>query len=202
MTDHSDVRILRLMPLLDDMEVNLTNIMAQQIGPNQDPAIRLLNSIDHLKSLLALCRPSVESKAYYMNAWTYHYLKKRVLTITNPDDYQYLDHLLVVDASVRECGSFYIQAIADVEKMEAWRDPALFYPGEAPAKISLFEFICSKSDWHEGHSVVRLEGSLTIQIAEVYERGAKVIISDAGLCGSTPHTLTVTLHWRRVSECE
>jgi len=65
----------------------VNNIPMKQIGPNQEPAIRLLNSVEHLTSLLALCQPSAESKAYYMNAWTYHYLKKRVLTITNTDYY-------------------------------------------------------------------------------------------------------------------
>ena len=43
---------------------------------------------------------------------------------------------------------------------------------------------------------MRLNGSLTLQIAELYERGVKLVISDAGLCGSTPHTLTVMLHWK------
>ena len=35
-----------------------------------------------------------------------------------------------------------------------------------------------------------------MKFAELYERSVKLVISDAGLCGSTPHTLTVMLHWK------
>ena len=123
-----------------------------------------------------------------MNAWTYHYM--------NPDDYQYLDYLLVMDATMGDVGSFYIQAIADVDGMEQWRDPTLFYPGDAPEKLSLIDLLGPRNIWQEGKSIVRLNGNITIKFAEIYDRGAKLVISDAGLCGSSPHTLTVKVDWK------
>ena len=52
-----------------------------------------------------LCQASEESKAFYQNAWSFHYLKKRVLTISNVEDYKFLPSPLCPHPTTPELGS-------------------------------------------------------------------------------------------------
>ena len=86
-----------------------------------------------------------------MNAWAYNYLKKCVLTITNPNDYIYLDVLMVSGTQMAEFGSLYLQSVADNEaplkaalaalngeRPKQLLEPRVFFPdGYTPDMLSL-----------------------------------------------------------------
>ena len=99
-----DVRVVRLLPLLEELKQSALAIVVKQ---EIEPALQVVNKVEQLNGLLSLCQPSQDSKEYYQNAWSFHYLKKRVLTITNPDDYKYLDSLLVTDTTLADYGALY-----------------------------------------------------------------------------------------------
>lgn len=48
----------------------------------------------------------------FMNAWSYHYLKRKILTITNTDDYKFLDALFIRSVDMEDFGNLYVSAIS------------------------------------------------------------------------------------------
>ena len=110
-----------------------------------EPVLAFMNVIEELRSVITLCQPSRESQSYYQNVFSYHYLKTKVLTITNPDDYKlYLDPLLATDTSIGDFGALYLQSVADgarppgdhvYQSDRLWLHPSMFFPGDEPAGL-------------------------------------------------------------------
>ena len=80
-----------------------------------EPIARLLNLLDQIDGYIAQCEISAHKRAAVLNVWTFHFVKSRVLQITNTDDYRYLDSLFVRSVALEPCfGVLYWHAIADM----------------------------------------------------------------------------------------
>lgn len=197
-SEHSDVRVLRLLPLLEDLKHTAFMIVAKK---QVESALQVVNIIEQLNGLLSLCQPSEESKKYYQNAFSLHYLKKRVLTITNPNDYKYLDRLLVTDSDLGDYGALYLQAAADAVEMRSghpWMDSSMYFPPQSVPEVSLFDFVCDRKLLKQGAVVSKLRGAIMLKIVEYDKDDRRMLIriSDAGVCAAAPHIMDVEVEWK------
>ena len=88
---HRDIRILKLVTLLKKLQAAGEAAVAREYGVTAGiPLAKMLNAVERLHGIIDLCMPSSLNRHYYNNAWAYNYLKKRVLTITNPNDFKVL----------------------------------------------------------------------------------------------------------------
>uniref|UniRef100_A0A7S2CND6 Uncharacterized protein n=1 Tax=Haptolina brevifila TaxID=156173 RepID=A0A7S2CND6_9EUKA len=151
-----------------------------------------------------------------MNAWSYHYLKKCVLTITNPADYQFLDTLMVTDTNMGAYGNLYLQAVADddkpvlmeLEHLEQRPDhlvePRVYWPPKDPTpKLTLDDLIglegeACKSVARQGDMADSFDGMrlVAMERVDLEHKQASLIISDAGLLGATPNVSTLEVRWK------
>ena len=91
---------------------------------NSNKAVgRMVSVVEQVESILQISQPDPNTQLLYQNAWSYHYLKKKVLTITDANDYKYLDRLLVSRVELGDYGGLYLQAVGNVEGLVGWRDP-------------------------------------------------------------------------------
>jgi hypothetical protein len=101
---------------------------------------QLLVKIGRIERIIALCKTSEATRLLYQNAWcvplpspsslgetasipsgslrerrscgrSYHFLKLRVLSISDERDYKYLDRLFVNDVEIRDNGILYLLAL-------------------------------------------------------------------------------------------
>ena len=96
-----DVRIQSLRQLTKKLKASACGVSPQ-----------LARLAERVLSLLDLCQITPLNRNLYMNAFGYHYLKKRVFAITDPSDYTYLDRLFVRSLEVAPFGPLFLQAIA------------------------------------------------------------------------------------------
>ena len=177
-----DLRLVKLLPAIQKLQsVALkcrTDITARLSKGGEDaeestsPVALLLNDVERLKRLLAICEPSDANRSLYMNAWTYHYLKKCVLTITNTADYQYLDMLMVTDTEMQTYGNLYLQSVADddaavlreldkygEERPKHLVEPRVYWPPREPSpKLTLDDLIGLESG---GDKPVARQGAMS-----------------------------------------
>lgn len=127
-----------------------------------------------------------------------------MLTISNMDDYKYLDSLLVTNSELGENGALYLQSIADLksdELVDAWRDKTMFFPGgEAPKDVKgMLGLVCDRDQMARGNVVSKLDGAVIFKIEEFREetkpRMMELHISDAGICAATPHVTELKITW-------
>jgi len=189
----------------------------------------LLSDIERLEGLLQLCLPTDENRGIYMNAWSYEYLKKNILTISSAADYQYLDKLFVQDMSIETQGTLYMQSIADHKEMttkaetsththntqhppahqppatsqpSGWlHEPRLYFPqGQKVKPLSIKEVV---GYGREVNAIVEtFDGQRIGQLKSIDEdsKCATILISDAGFLGATPSVGTFKLMWKGSSE--
>ena len=124
-----------------------------------------------------------------------------MLTITNPDDYKYLDSLLVTDTTLGDNGALYLQSVADVKKMDSmhtWMDESMFFPERKIPEVSFFDLVCDRKDMHKGTVVSKLNGAIIFTVADldVEQRMIELHISDAGICAATPHVMELIIKWK------
>ena len=108
-------------------------------------------------------------------------MKKRVLTITNPDDYKYLDSLLVTDTTLADNGALYLQSVADVKKMDSmhpWMDSSMYFPQHKIPEVSMLDLVCDRKDMYQGAVVSKLGGAIIFKVVE------------------TPHVIELKIKWK------
>ena len=161
-TQHTDVRILQLLPALSTLRGECLMIMAKK---DIKAVGSMVSVIDEIESILDIAECSRPAQRLYQNAWAYHYLKKKVLTITNPDDYKYLDPLIVNKSVILEgLGGLYLQSIAGVKGIREWRDPDMHFPQNREARrllkrgVGLFDLL-GKECWEVGLPVSMMGGA-------------------------------------------
>lgn len=201
-TEHSDVRVMRLVPALEKLRQSAIGVVSKAAdGKAGDAAgaaasgdaaaaMQVLGLVEELRSVLALCQPSQESQKYYQNAWSFHYLKKKVLTITNAADYQYLDPLLATDTHLGDFGALYLQAVADAPPGDTWLDPRLYLPeGCALPSGSLLDLVA-------GCTTSAAERNAMHQANENKDKGAerRRILAQLGFDSTTKVTGKQMLH--------
>ena len=214
-----DLRLVKLLPAIQKLQsVALkcrTDITAKLSKGGEDaeestsPVALLLNDVERLKGLLAICEPSDANRSLYMNAWTYHYLKKCVLTITNTADYQYLDMLMVTDTEMQTYGNLYLQSVDALDKYGEERpkhlvEPRVYWPPREPSpKLTLDDLIGLESG---GDKPVARQGAMsesfggmrlvTVEKVQLECKRATVVVSDAGLLGATPNMTVLEIRWK------
>jgi len=121
-TSHKDVRLVQLIKHLSELrlgcESSISALMrssrasknTSDVRDNEAPS-RLLAKIERINAIISLCQASPLNRRLYQNAWSYQYLKRRVLRISNPSDYRYLDNLFVTETSLGDNGILYIRSV-------------------------------------------------------------------------------------------
>ena len=206
--EHEDVRLVMLCELIDKLRALVLAMLdkSQQnknAAPEEEATLQLLVQVDELISITLLCAPSEQAKYTYRNAFTFYYLKKRVLTISNKNDYKYLEKLFVNDATIGEYGCLYLQAVAGKGKATKIRDGCidknLYMPEDSDVGlVGLHTLVCENYQMVKGSTFVRANGQLVITI-EHYNMEAhelRLKISDAGVCFAPAHMMTLELHWK------
>ena len=236
---HKDARVVVLLPVVQRLETaalkhkgELARAEAKQKKPSgqtedddafASPLALLLNVVERLKGLIDLCQPSETNRALYMNAWSYCYLKRCVLSITNPADYKHLDGLMVVETSLGSYGNLYLQAVANddepvlsalkslADRPQVLVEPRVHWPaGHGMACLRLDELIglggqhqtaatannqsqARVGDVAESFNGVRLAKVVAVDLEK---KRATVSVSDAGLLGATPHVIRLEVRWQ------
>lgn len=222
---HRDVRLLKLLPNVASLEAavqrganQITAAKAKGAKTNKgeedslldaaSPVALLINDIERLKGVIDLCQPSEANRALYMNAWSYHYLKRCVLTITNPKDYDFLDVLFVNSVDLGAYGSLYIASVADdgkqvtrvLEQMDerptSLVEPRVHFPkGAVPPTLTLSALIGSEQVGivAETFGGIRLAQVIAV---ELERKRVFIKISDAGLLGAPPTVTEFEVRWK------
>lgn len=123
--------------------------------------------LNRVQRLVHLCTLSEQNRNFFQNVWSYHYLKRHVLRIGNPEDYKYLDRLFVTETSLGMNGVLYLQAIAD-RPVGRWRDKELYWPEKVVSQESFSNSFLRASMLvntlsHHVNSLTRNSSSLGIE---------------------------------------
>ena len=230
-TRHNDVRILRLRPALSKLRDDCMDIMAalSRRKIEVQPVALMVSLVEQIESILEISQPDAGTQKLYRNAWSYHCapgppshtrpvpnershsprrprrsadMKRQVLTIGDPDDFKYIDKLLVSDAVVGDYGGLYLQSIAGGKRancLDGGLDPKMHLPrGKDSSKlkkkgVSLYDLLGSSKEaadrgeeiWALGAPVEKLDGALLLVVKKLDMKKKKIQLelSDAGFCG-------------------
>ena len=230
---HRDVRIVQLIQDLKQLQMHASKLQKEMLAHAKDsgadagatesesvetsnPLSSLMNSLYRLESMLSLCAPNETNRKFYMNAWVYAYLKRHVLTITNPADYQYLDGLMVTESTMHQYGTLYLAAIADntaplrtalealgEQRPSALLEPRVYFPPNHTAFTLTLEALLGsmsstsegvkEGEWYDSFEGSRL-AKVTAFILE--KKRCNVHLSDAGFLGASPSTTELEVRWQ------
>ena len=142
-----------------------------------------------------------------------------MFTITNPNDYQYLDVLMVTGTDMVQNGSLYLQSVADNEaplmaaldalnggRPERLLEPRVHFPdGCTPALLTIDGLFglemgqdLDKSAIKVGEIRLLFGGVRLMKVVsfELDKKRAFLWLSDSGLLGSSPSVTELELRWQ------